>query len=113
MIISDIDHLEEIAQSSGIEGGWMDASLWQPFSQSLQIFPAASSTIINYGTGNSSGNTAISYNISMPVMLAINMPTARMSSRSSMGLWGASSGRGRRMQSILAALLFQSFFGDF
>jgi hypothetical protein len=113
MIISDIDHLEEVTHASDAEGGWMDASFWQPFSQSLQIFPAASASVINYGTGTSTGNTAISFNISMPVMLAINMPTARMSSRSSMGGWGSSSGRGGRAQSLLAALLFQSFFGGF
>lgn len=113
MIISEIDHVEEVSQASDAIGGWMGSSFGLPFSQSLQNFTASSAAIINYGSGTLSGNTAISYSFSMPLMVVINTPTTRMSSRFGKGLWGASSGRSRRAQSLLAALLFQSFFGDF
>ncbi|MFM7447930.1 MAG: hypothetical protein ACKO24_04955 [Leptolyngbyaceae cyanobacterium] len=113
MIISEIDHVEEVSHASDAIGGWMGPSFGSPFSQSLHNLTTSSAAIINYGSGSLSGNTAISYSFSMPLMVVINTPTARMSSRSSLGLWGASSGRGRITQNILMALLFQSFFGDF
>jgi hypothetical protein len=87
MIISDIDYTEEVVESSDIEGGrrhrrsshnmgsmgsspsWL--SIFQPILQSLNINPAASATIANFG-GTSIGNTAISTNISMPIFIVVN-----------------------------------------
>ncbi len=85
MIISDIDYVEDVPLLSEVEGGgrwsrntdngygtgnsWF--SMIQPILQSLNIFPAASSTVANLG-GTSIGNTAISTNISMPIFIVIN-----------------------------------------
>lgn len=86
MIISDLDYVEEVTTLSNIEGGgrWSRGSddgyagsnnswfsMIQPILQSLNIFPAASSTVANLG-GTSIGNTAISTNISMPIFIVIN-----------------------------------------
>jgi hypothetical protein len=84
MIISDIEYTEDALEASDIEGGrrhrksslsmgsspsWL--SIFQPILQSLNINPAASATIANFG-GTSIGNTAISTNISMPIFIVIN-----------------------------------------
>ena len=87
MIISDLDCVEEIDALLEIEGGgvWSVGSedgyargsnrswfsMIQPILQSLNIFPAASSTVANLG-GTSIGNTVISTNISMPIFIVIN-----------------------------------------
>jgi hypothetical protein len=66
MIISDLDHIEEIIQSSDVEGG---GNIWQ----TLGISQVAIASIDNSGK-NSIGNVAIAVNIAMPIMIAINLP---------------------------------------
>lgn len=80
MIISDLDYIEKVDKLSEIQGGRrrrrrsnnLDlASLFTALSQSLSINPASSASNINLG-GNSIGNTAISFNISMPILIAVS-----------------------------------------
>lgn len=79
MIITDLDYIEKIIEPSQIQGGRRRrrsgnislASLLTALSQSLSINPASSASNINLG-GDSIGNTAISFNISMPILIAVN-----------------------------------------
>ncbi|NJL60866.1 MAG: hypothetical protein HC903_02300 [Methylacidiphilales bacterium] len=66
MIISDLDHMEEVIQSSNIEGG---RNIWQ----TLGINQVAIASIGN-SNNNSIGNVAIAVNIAIPIMIAINLP---------------------------------------
>lgn len=67
MIISDLEHMEQIPEASNINGGFD----WSSIMQSLSIYPAASSAVNTLG-GNSIGNTVTTMNISMPIFLVIN-----------------------------------------
>jgi hypothetical protein len=111
MIISDIDYQETLNQVAEVEGGWLDSSLSQPFTQALQLFPAASAGILNLGSGISTGNTAISFNFSMPMLFAINMPTGNLSSMAGRGRWGGRNGGRSNSQNLLGAILLQAFLG--
>ncbi len=77
MIISDIAYVEEVAELSSLEGGRSSRNnsslpiIFQSLLQSLAIYPASSASNINLG-GTSIGNTAISMNITMPILIAIN-----------------------------------------
>jgi hypothetical protein len=79
MIIADLDYTETVVESSEIQGGRRRrrsrnidlSSLFTALSQSLSIYPASSASNINLG-GTSIGNTAISFNIAMPILIAIN-----------------------------------------
>ncbi len=77
MIISDIAYTEELTEACDLEGGRSRQSnssfpiLFQSLLQSLAIYPASSASNINLG-GTSIGNTAISMNITMPILIAIN-----------------------------------------
>jgi hypothetical protein len=76
MIISDIAYTEELTESCDLEGGRSKRNssfpmLFQSLLQSLAIYPASSASNINLG-GTSIGNTAISMNITMPILIAIN-----------------------------------------
>lgn len=80
MIIDDLDYMEKEVEASEIEGGRRRrrrsnsidlASLFTTLSQSLAIYPASNASNLNVG-GNSIGNTAISFNISMPILIAVN-----------------------------------------
>lgn len=80
MIITDLEYIEPVVESSEIEGGRRRrrrsnnmnlASLFTALSQSLAIYPASNASNINLG-GTSIGNTAISFNIAMPILIAIN-----------------------------------------
>lgn len=74
MIISDIEHVEDVARSpqletlTGGDGGF--DSLSSLFNLAATIYPAASTSILNLG--NSGNNTAISLNFSMPIMMVFN-----------------------------------------
>ncbi|MBF2027276.1 MAG: hypothetical protein IGS48_10975 [Oscillatoriales cyanobacterium C42_A2020_001] len=76
MIISDIEYLEEEYDSTVLgEGKSKNSNLFpyifQSFFQSLSLYPASSASVINLG-GTSIGNTAVSMNIFMPVLIAMN-----------------------------------------
>jgi hypothetical protein len=79
MNITDLDYTEMVVESSEIQGGRRRrrsrtrdlSSLFTALSQSLSIYPASSASNINLG-GTSIGNTAISFNISMPILIAVN-----------------------------------------
>lgn len=80
MIIADLDHIEEATESSNLVGGRRRrrrnqnngfASLLPSLFQSLSIYPASSAAINTLG-GDAIGNTAISFNISMPILIAVN-----------------------------------------
>ncbi|GAB4331392.1 MAG: hypothetical protein OHK0047_19120 [Leptolyngbyaceae cyanobacterium] len=76
MIISDIAYTEEVTEACDLEGGRSRQNssfpmLFQSLLQSLAIYPASSASNINLG-GTSIGNTAISMNITMPILIAIN-----------------------------------------
>jgi hypothetical protein len=77
MIIDNLDYIEEITEVSGVEGGTND---WSSILQSLQIYPAASASVINLG-GESIGNTAVAMNITMPVFITIMSPSSNRNSR--------------------------------
>lgn len=76
MIISDIEYLEE-EHELAVLGGRKSKNnnffpyIFQSFFQSLSLYPASSASVINLG-GTSIGNTAISMNIFMPVLIAMN-----------------------------------------
>ncbi len=77
MNISDIAYMEEVTETSNLEGGRSSRNssslpiIFQSLLQSLAIYPASSASNINLG-GTSIGNTAISTNITMPILIAIN-----------------------------------------
>ncbi|EKQ70923.1 hypothetical protein OsccyDRAFT_1232 [Leptolyngbyaceae cyanobacterium JSC-12] len=76
MIITDIDYQEnmnELTPSGGRKSKGMSPFpyIFQSFFQSLSLYPASSASVINLG-GTSIGNTAISMNIFMPVLIAMN-----------------------------------------
>ncbi|BDA74779.1 hypothetical protein CAL7716_089450 [Calothrix sp. PCC 7716] len=74
MIISDLEHMEQITEASDIKGGFD----WSTIMQSLSIYPAASSAVNTLG-GHSIGNTVTTMNISMPIFLVINYSPSRSS----------------------------------
>lgn len=74
MIISDLEHMEQITEASNIKGGFDLSTIMQ----SLSIYPAASSAINTLG-GHSIGNTVTTMNISMPIFLVINYSPSRSS----------------------------------
>jgi hypothetical protein len=80
MIIADLDYIEKVVETSEVQGGRRRrrrsnntnlASLFTALSQSLSINPASTAANLNMG-GNSIGNTAVSFNISMPILIAIS-----------------------------------------
>ena len=81
MIIADLDYTEKIVETSEVMGGRRRrrkkttstdlSSLFTTLYQSLAIYPASSAAINTLG-GDAIGNTAISFNISMPILIAIN-----------------------------------------
>lgn len=78
MIITDIDYVEEVTESSNLSGGGSTesnrgiSSILRSLLQSLTLYPASSASVLTLG-GNSTGNTAISMNISMPILIAVNV----------------------------------------
>ena len=76
MIISDIEYEEEVSELATLEGGRKSKGgspfpyIFQSFFQSLSLYPASSASVINLG-GTSIGNTAISMNIFMPILISM------------------------------------------
>jgi hypothetical protein len=107
MLISDLEHLEEVTQASDTKGGLLDTSFLQFLLPSVRSDSASSANIVNYGYGNANGNTVISYHFS-PIVQII-MPNNQMSSAFGTGR----SGRGnRQMQQFYDLFIFRTLFGN-